>query len=461
MRKLKIILLSFSLALICIVPSTLKAYDFEGNETYYINYCSVPLKTQEDADLCAAFKRWYEQKAEDLMNNANSMQESITNLQGEIEAVGQQMAEYQRQLDDLALQIQALNESIAQIEANMAVLQEEIEMKEEEIAMRDAQIKEGMVAMQSYVGVNAYVDIIMGASDIVDLIRRVSVLQDITSYEQSQIQALDEAIEELDFDKKELERLKQEQEDNRRLAEEQRALLDQLNQQMQEKYNLLRAQQEDLINQQREMAQASESILSQLPALNETVVGNYQGSNGFVIPVQGNWSRSAGTWAYDGTSTVHLGYDFAAAIGTTVVAPCNAIVLYANNPSATNGGYYGNREGWPYGGGNTISLVGQVNGTTYMFSFFHLAQSPWFVSAGDTVNAGQQIAAVGHSGNSTGPHLHFEIINMGSMSISEVYNNFKLSADFSGGTGWSSTATSCNSKGFAPCRERPEDLLGI
>ena len=125
MRKLKIILLSFSLALICIVPSTLKAYDFEGNETYYINYCSVPLKTQEDADLCAAFKRWYEQKAEDLMNNANSMQESITNLQGEIEAVGQQMAEYQRQLDDLALQIQALNESIAQIEANMAVLQEE------------------------------------------------------------------------------------------------------------------------------------------------------------------------------------------------------------------------------------------------------------------------------------------------------------------------------------------------
>ena len=104
--------------------------------------------------------------------------------------------------------------------------------------------------MQSYVGVNAYVDIIMGASDIVDLIRRVSVLQDITSYEQSQIQALDEAIEELDFDKKELERLKQEQEDNRRLAEEQRALLDQLNQQMQEKYNLLRAQQEDLINQQ-------------------------------------------------------------------------------------------------------------------------------------------------------------------------------------------------------------------
>ena len=51
MRKLKIILLSFSLALICIVPSTLKAYDFEGNETYYINYCSVPLKTQEDADL--------------------------------------------------------------------------------------------------------------------------------------------------------------------------------------------------------------------------------------------------------------------------------------------------------------------------------------------------------------------------------------------------------------------------
>ena len=79
------------------------------------------------------FKRWYEQKAEDLMNNANSMQESITNLQGEIEAVGQQMAEYQRQLDDLALQIQALNESIAQIEANMAVLQEEIEMKEKRL----------------------------------------------------------------------------------------------------------------------------------------------------------------------------------------------------------------------------------------------------------------------------------------------------------------------------------------
>jgi murein DD-endopeptidase MepM/ murein hydrolase activator NlpD len=87
--------------------------------------------------------------------------------------------------------------------------------------------------------------------------------------------------------------------------------------------------------------------------------------------------------------TLHAGIDIAAPIGTPVFAPEDGIVLDAGPASGFGlAVYVQHRDG-------TITLYGHVN--------------QFFVTPGQVVSAGQQIAEVGNRGQSTGPHLHFEV----------------------------------------------------
>ena len=96
--------------------------------------------------------------------------------------------------------------------------------------------------------------------------------------------------------------------------------------------------------------------------------------------------------------------------------------------------------------------------TLYAVSFCHLSQTI-YVSAGQSVSQGQAIALSGNSGNSSGPHTHVEVYNLGSMSVSDAVARFSAGADFAWGTGWSGTGTSCEAGKAAPCRERPEKFF--
>ncbi|RBY79481.1 M23 family peptidase [Blastococcus sp. TF02-09] len=87
--------------------------------------------------------------------------------------------------------------------------------------------------------------------------------------------------------------------------------------------------------------------------------------------------------------TLHAGVDIAAPIGTPIFVPEGGVVLQAGPASG-----FGLAVAIQHGDG-TITLYGHVN--------------QFFVSAGQAVTAGQQIAEVGNRGQSTGPHLHFEV----------------------------------------------------
>jgi murein DD-endopeptidase MepM/ murein hydrolase activator NlpD len=85
----------------------------------------------------------------------------------------------------------------------------------------------------------------------------------------------------------------------------------------------------------------------------------------------------------------HPGVDIAAATGTPIVAAASGRVISA----APDGGY-----------GNLI-VVDDGNGVTTRYA--HCSQI--FARVGDTIAVGETIGAVGSTGNSTGPHLHFEV----------------------------------------------------
>ena len=106
----------------------------------------------------------------------------------------------------------------------------------------------------------------------------------------------------------------------------------------------------------------------------------------------------------------HGAIDIAGGTGvgvTNVIAAKSGTVVYPPDKSWTgfsDNGYYGNPDGGGYG--NYI-IIKHDDGNFTLYA--HLSKDSINVLAGDVVDQGQVIAKLGHSGSSTGPHLHFEM----------------------------------------------------
>ncbi|MFF8974340.1 M23 family metallopeptidase [Streptomyces sp. NPDC014995] len=102
-----------------------------------------------------------------------------------------------------------------------------------------------------------------------------------------------------------------------------------------------------------------------------------------------SFAQAGGMW-----QSTHSGQDFAVPSGTKVVAAHGGTVVKAGGNGAGDGPAYGNAV-----------VIRHGNGTYSQYA--HLSQID--VRAGQIVKTGQRIALSGNTGNSSGPHLHFEI----------------------------------------------------
>ena len=97
----------------------------------------------------------------------------------------------------------------------------------------------------------------------------------------------------------------------------------------------------------------------------------------------------------DGFNKMHRGTDFAAPMGTQIMASGSGIIKKA---------------GWCGGGGNCVVIR---HNSTYETIYAHMSKFANGVRKGIRVKQGQTIGFVGSTGNSTGPHLHYEVIVSG------------------------------------------------
>lgn len=116
----------------------------------------------------------------------------------------------------------------------------------------------------------------------------------------------------------------------------------------------------------------------------------------FVMPTHGIFTSNFGyRWG-----VLHAGIDIANSTGTPIVAVSDGVVIDAG-PTAGYGMWVKLRHA-----DGTVTLYGHVNTT--------------LVGVGQRVMAGDRIATMGNRGNSTGPHLHFEVIQGGTERIDPV-----------------------------------------
>lgn len=128
-----------------------------------------------------------------------------------------------------------------------------------------------------------------------------------------------------------------------------------------------------------------------LPSADEYLPEAPEYFNGYIWPTQGTLTSGYG-WRW---GRMHRGVDVAGPVGTPVVAAGSGVVEQA---------------GWNSGGYGNLVEIRHPDGSLTRYAHNNRLN----VSAGQSVRQGQQIAEMGSTGYSTGPHLHFEVHQGGS-----------------------------------------------
>lgn len=347
-----------------------------------------------------------EQEQEENDAKLASLKEDQSKQQEYKDALDAQMQNLQSQIDGLNTQINSLDASIE--EKNTAIAE-----KQKNIDEDVETLKERLCAIYM-MGDASTLEILLQSESVIDMAQKVELLNIITEHDTKLIAQLTADMESIADEKAEIESEKEQvaaartelESKGSELAEvqaEAERVLEELNQ------SVASVQAEsDRIAQEKEQASAEidqwwEDYYAQLAAQenqqNNGSSGSSGGSSGS-IGSGGYVSTGNFTWPVPGFTNISCGYSSGhkaidisgggrTIYGTPIVAADSGKVV-----TATYHYSYGNYVMIDHGGG---------------YSTLYAHASSLAVSVGQTVTKGQTIAYVGSTGNSTGPHLHFEV----------------------------------------------------
>ncbi len=384
-----------------------------------------------------------------------SAEDSISDLEQQLQQLEQENQKYQKILDDtksdiaekeeyksaLVSKVQVLDEKIAVTREKISSLNDDIKEKQDAYDKGLSEVEDQFDALANrlrilYMSGNATdLEIIFGAKDFSDLIDKMELVKSLANSDKELISEIQTKLDELstkkkslEADKKDLETqqasLKSDQDEFNKLISDNDEILKNLYASNSEAQNSLEsaALQSDEIEAKisqyyaaqkaaaEHAAQASQSSSSSSSGSSSSGSSSSGSSSvivpsgsGFAWPTPG-FTYLSSEWYEDREVYNHGGIDIAGAgiMGTPVVAAADGTVIASNSSCTHNwgksyscgcGGGYGNYVMISHAGGK-MTVYGHLTSLT--------------VSTGQTVSRGQVIGYVGSTGNSTGPHLHYE-----------------------------------------------------
>ena len=365
-----------------------------GNINLVVAASNTTLKNQQSEN---------NEKINEAKNQLEEIQEEKSEAQKQVENLITEIAQYQSQIDELDSKISDLNNKMEEAENNLKKAEEDYSKQKELLEARLVAIYEA--------GETSFLDVLLASDGIVELISNYYLVTEIAEndaelldriekqkqeIEQSK-QTLEESKNELDTSKASKQKVATELKSKKAQKDSYVAELTEEEKATQEKLEQL---QEDNARIEKELKEAEERYKKQLEELankNNTGSssstsngGSYNaGTSGFLqAPVK---TGSITATMYYSSGKYHGALDYGVSVGTTVYAAADGVVL-SRSYAAGSYGYY--------------LVIQHSNG---LRTYYAHGNGTFYVSAGQSVSKGQAIMQSGNSGNSSGPHLHFEV----------------------------------------------------
>lgn len=360
------------------------------------------------ADTLSELQEQYKKLEEEQKQLAQQYDETVAKLDDKIKyqgALEEQISSTMQQLDILILRIEVLDEEIAQLE-------EEIAIKETEITETTEQYKDRIRAIYM-AGNTGMLEFILGSESLGDFFDRVVMAKYITDHDNS-------IIDQLKTDKQELNEKILEVEQNRTDLNSSKLELEAKKDELDSLYSknndmiaelskdeqYARSQQEKNADLMNKLNKEIEDAYKEMESQSEPSGGSGGSSDNAII--DDKISSSGFQWPVPGFSTItsrfqtsdrpnHNGIDIAGrgAYGASIVSTLDGTVYKVGDHGSVSYGKF------------VMIDHGVIDGKRYITMYAHC--SAITVSKGQTVKRGQTIAKVGSTGDSTGPHCHFEV----------------------------------------------------
>ena len=324
------------------------------------------------------------EKAEQAQKKKNEIESRIEGLSEEKRAVDEAADEATKAYKDVKKELDATEARIDENEDKLKVLNKDFVVKRDQLAKRVRDI---------YInGQINYLDVLFGAKDFQDFFTRMDLLKRVIQQDYDLVQvvfaektAIETSQKELEKDKAAKEKLVASAADRKKEAEKKQAA----KQAIIDKMETDRATQERIINENRAASKEVEQMIRNSryqpasPALS--------GGGALNWPLGGPITSPFGWRVHPitGASRFHSGIDIGGDYGDTIHAAGAGIVSYA---------------GWISGYGYAV-IIDHGGGISTLYGH----NQALLVSEGQSVSQGQAIAECGSTGNSTGPHCHFEV----------------------------------------------------
>ena len=320
----------------------------------------------------------------------------VANYTAQLQEKKNKIAKNDAEVAEIKKKITQIEGQISAAEAEIKRLQEEIEASNKEIEKKSSESKKVMEYYQISNGENLYLEYVFGAETITDMIYRMSIIEQLTEYNDKIMKELQQLIED---NKKKKEELNKKKEELKKLEESLESEKERINEDTKSIKAAMPALEQqiksaqDNVNYYKKLGCGStEDILAcqyRIEQANSSS-GSIPSTNGFYRPMENGYV----TQNYGGYGG-HMGIDLS--------SYNKSIDLY---PIADGQVFYKGVDSY---GALVLKIKHNVNGRYIYSTYAHMRSWNGNITVGSYISHNTSFGKMGSTGWSTGPHLHLEI----------------------------------------------------